>query len=53
MIVENQSNIKVHFAGCENIPQFKILKETGVKYFLYTAFPFVDKKVYGDRKSVV
>jgi len=47
MIVENQSNIKVHFAGCENIPQFKILKETGVKYFLYTAFPFVDKKVYG------
>lgn len=47
MIVDNQSNLKVHFAGCENIPQFKILKETPVKYLLYTAFPFVDKKVYG------
>lgn len=47
MIVENQTNLKVHFAGCENIPQFKILDETPVNYYLYTAFPFVDKKVFG------
>tara|TARA_R110000772_G_scaffold140112_1_gene249235 strand:- start:238 stop:1113 length:876 start_codon:yes stop_codon:yes gene_type:complete len=47
MIVPNQSNLKVHFAGCENQPQFKIIQETNVKYNLYTAFPFIDKKIYG------
>lgn len=47
MIVENQKNLKVHFAGAENVPQFSILKETKVKYNLYTAFPFVERKVYG------
>lgn len=47
MITEGQKNLKVHFAGSENVPQFQILKETAVKYNLYTAFPFVERMVYG------
>jgi len=46
MIVENQSNIKVHFAGCENTPQFKMILSTNVKYTLYTCFPFVERMVF-------
>lgn len=47
MIVEKQQNIKVHFAGCENIPNLKVLRLFDVHYYLYTAFPFIDRLVYG------
>lgn len=40
-------NIKVHFAGCEVQNQFIALEELGVNYGLYTAFPFVEKMVFG------
>jgi len=42
MIVENQSNIKVHFAGAENLIRSNlILKGIGSKYSLFTIFPFL------------
>lgn len=34
-------NIKVHFAGAEQIDFAMVLKEAGVKYFLWTVLPFI------------
>ena len=34
-------NIKVHFAGSEQIDFSMIAHKAGVKYFLYTCFPFI------------
>jgi len=46
MIVENQSNIKVHFAGLENQDFAEILhKISGIKYSLFTVFPFIAPKL--------
>jgi len=43
-------NMKVHFAGLEK-PNYQIVAtQMGIQYSLYTAFPFVFKKVFG--KSV-
>lgn len=41
MIKNNNKNIKVHFAGVEDIYQFGCSYLGGVKYHLYTAFPFI------------
>lgn len=42
MIVKNQSNLKVHFAGCEEMLRSSvILKGMNHKYSLFTAFPFI------------
>lgn len=42
MIVENQSNIKVHFAGAENLIRCNlILKGAKSNYSLFTIFPFL------------
>tara|TARA_R110002153_G_scaffold32752_12_gene99097 strand:+ start:148 stop:1065 length:918 start_codon:yes stop_codon:yes gene_type:complete len=42
MIIENQSNIKVHFAGAENLIRSNlILKGVKSKYALFTIFPFL------------
>lgn len=46
-------NIKVHFAGCEVQNQFLGVKELGVRYGLYTAFPFVERMVFGKGKSPI
>lgn len=46
-------NIKVHFAGCEVQNQFLAVKELGVRYGLYTAFPFVERMVFGKGKSPI
>ena len=46
-------NIKVHFAGAEVMPQFIACKELGVNYALYTAFPFVERMVFGVGKSPI
>lgn len=40
-------NIKVHFAACEVQNQFEAVKTLGVRYGLYTAFPFVERMVFG------
>lgn len=36
--------LKVHFAGCEQIDFGLIAHKAGVKYFLYTCFPFISKQ---------
>lgn len=42
MIVENQSNVKVHFAGCEELLRGSVIyKGANHKYGLFTAFPFI------------
>lgn len=46
MIVDNQSNLKVHFAGAEQEMSIRILYElSGVRYFLFTVFPLIAEQV--------
>lgn len=45
--LQNPDNLKVHFAGCDNITRVKQLSALGVNYGLYSAFPFVYKKTFG------
>lgn len=46
MIVPNQSNIKVHFAGLENQDFAEVLHICGgIKYSLFTVFPFIAHKL--------
>lgn len=40
-------NIKVHFAGCEVQYQYIAAQLLGVKYGLYTCYPFVERMVFG------
>lgn len=47
------SNIKVHYAGSEVASQILATKLMGVRYSLYTAFPFVSKKVFGKTNSPI
>lgn len=51
MIVPNQKNIKVHFAGAEVMTYFNTFTELGIKHGLYTAFPFLERKVLKTKKS--
>jgi len=44
-------NIKVHFAGAEDRHHALIMKEMGISYTLYSAFPFIFKKVYGKKNK--
>ena len=45
-------NIKVHFAGLESKNFINAVSEMGVVYGLYSAFPFVFKKLFSKSKSV-
>lgn len=44
-------NIKVHWAGGEVILQYLIPHSLGVRYTLFTAFPFVERKVFDNFSS--
>ena len=37
-------NIKVHFAGAENVEFPVVLHDSGVNYFLFTVLPFIMDK---------
>lgn len=41
MIIPNQKNIKVHFAGVETIKHLAIAKAAGVNYFLFSVFKLI------------
>lgn len=43
--------IKVHFAGLENNNFITAVSEMGVQYGLYTAFPFVYRKLFSKNKG--
>lgn len=46
MIVDNQKNVKVHFAGLENEDFARVLHEvSGIRYSLFTVFPFLAEQV--------
>jgi hypothetical protein len=40
-------NIKIHFAGSEVLPYYIANEALGARYALFTAFPFVEKAVFG------
>ena len=42
-----KDNLKVHFAGCENLDKLTALHSVGVKYFLFTCYPFVKQMLNG------
>jgi hypothetical protein len=44
MIVPNQENLKVHFAGAEVLLHTLCQKEAKVKYSLFTVYPFIKGK---------
>lgn len=44
-------NIKIHWAGGEVILQYLIPNTLGVRYCLYTAFPFVERMVFDKHLS--
>ena len=44
MIVPNQKNLKVHFAGAEKFNGTAPLVSADVQYLLFTVFPFIAKK---------
>lgn len=46
-------NIKVHFAGCEVQNQYLAVEALGVRYGLYTCFPYVERVVFGKGVSPV
>lgn len=45
-------NIKVHFAGVESTHYLNAVNKMGVNYALYSAFPFVYKKIFGKNKTI-
>jgi hypothetical protein len=45
MIVPNQQNLKVHFAGVETLPHFACTNTAGINYSLFTIFPFILSKM--------
>lgn len=53
MIVENQSNLKVHFAGAEDINLHELIKDkAGINYHLFTIYPFIRKVQKNDKKFI-
>jgi hypothetical protein len=48
-----KDNIKVHFAACETLNQFEAVKASGVKYTLYTAYPFVERMLFDRPQSPI
>lgn len=45
-------NIKIHFAGLENDNFINAVTALGVNYGLFSAFPFVFKKLFGKNKKL-
>lgn len=53
MIVENQSNVKVHFAGAEDISLHKLITyNADIHYHLFTVYPFIRKKQKNDKEFI-
>lgn len=46
-------NIKIHFAATEVQNQFVAVKNLGVRYALYTAYPFVERMIFDKPKSPI
>lgn len=46
-------NIKVHWAGCEVMNQYIFIQRLGVRYGLYTCFPFVERMVFKEGRSQI
>ena len=53
MIVDNQTNIKVHFAATEQVHQFHAVRAVGGRYSLYTAYPFIERMMFDKIKAPI
>ena len=47
--LHDPDNIKVHFASMENRKHIELMGVMGIQYALYTAFPFVYKKLFSKK----
>tara|TARA_R100001244_G_scaffold83076_1_gene64220 strand:- start:283 stop:1194 length:912 start_codon:yes stop_codon:yes gene_type:complete len=53
MITENQKNIKVHFAGAEDINLHQLIKDkANINYHLFTVYPFIRKSQKNDKEFI-
>lgn len=53
MIVNNQQNLKVHFAGAEDIKLHQLIHdEADINYHLFTIYPFIRKKQRNDKEYI-
>lgn len=52
MITENQSNLKVHFAGVETISHFWCSYYANIKYHLFTVYPYIKNKINTNNISI-
>jgi hypothetical protein len=52
MIIPNQENLKVHFAGCETLPHFLCVNAAKVNYSLFTVYPFIVNKI-GSKNTTI
>jgi hypothetical protein len=52
MIIENQSNLKVHFAGVETLSHFWCTYHSQIKYHLFTVYPFIKNKIKSNKVSL-
>lgn len=53
MIVENQKNIKVHFAGAEDINLHELITDKAkINYHLFTIYPFIRKSQKNDKEFI-
>ncbi len=53
MIVDNQQNIKVHFAGAEDIKLHKLIHDQAdIHYHLFTVYHFIRKKQKNDKEYI-
>jgi len=53
MIVPNQSNLKVHYAGAEDIRIAEFIhSKADINYHLFTVYPFIRKKQKNDKEYI-
>ena len=50
MIIPNQENLKVHFAGCETLAHFYCARAANINYTLFTVYPFIVNKILENKE---
>ena len=53
MTLHLPDNVKVHFAACEVQNQFIAAQALGVRYFLFTCYPWVERMIFKHPKSPI
>lgn len=53
MTLHLPDNVKVHFAACEVQNQFIAAQALGIRYFLFTCYPWVERMIFKHPKSPI